>query len=101
MDLGCKKMRLSQLDSVLTRAAAVLTSMAERCSMRLNLPLLVAVLLLSSSLFASPRGDRGDRDGRRRRSVPEPGSMVMLTLTAGTIVGGMFVRRRIQGSAVR
>ena len=98
MDLGCKKMRLSQLDSVLTRTAAVLTSMAERCSMRLNLPLLVAVLLLSSSLFASPRGDR---DGRRRRSVPEPGSMVMLTLTAGTIVGGMFVRRRIQGSAVR
>jgi len=69
--------------------------------MRLNLQLLVAVLLLSSSLFASPLSDRGDRYRKPRHSVPEPGSMVMLTLTAGTLVGGMFMRRRIQGSAVQ
>jgi hypothetical protein len=69
--------------------------------MRLNLQLLALVLLLSTSLFASALGDRGDRYRKPRHSVPEPGSMVMLTLTAGTLVGGMFMRRRMQGGTVQ
>ena len=73
--------------------------------MRLNLRLLVAVLLLASSSFAAPSNDHDrDRDrwgnGKPRHSVPEPGSMVMLTLTAGTLVGGLLVRRRFQAGAV-
>jgi hypothetical protein len=72
--------------------------------MRINRLLLLGVLLLSSSLFAAA-GDRNDRNGsvrdRKHHSMPEPGSMVMLTLTAGTLVGGMLVRRRIHGSTVR
>jgi hypothetical protein len=69
--------------------------------MRLNVRLLVTVILLAGSCFAAPYTNR-DRDGwgdRRRHAVPEPGSMVMLTLTAGTLVGGMLARRRIQGKA--
>jgi hypothetical protein len=63
--------------------------------MRLTLQLLVAVLVLAGSLFASPRGN--DRD-KHHHSVPEPGSIAMVTLTAGTLVGGMFARRRMKSS---
>jgi hypothetical protein len=101
--LGCKRMRLLQSDSVLTPDRGMLTSSTERCYMRFNVQLLVGVLLLSATLFASPRsiGDRYDRDRKPHHSLPEPGSMVMLTLTAGTLVGGLFVRRRLQANAVR
>ena len=99
---GCIRLRLSQIHSALTGPATVLTSSIERCYMKLNVKHLVGVLLLSTSLFASPRSNRDhDRDRRPHHSVPEPGSMLMLTLTAGTLVGGLFVRRRIQPSAVR
>ena len=71
--------------------------------MKLKVRLLVTVLLLAASCFAAPTVNRDhDREGwgdRHRHSVPEPGTMVMLTLTAGTLVGGMLVRRRTQGKA--
>jgi hypothetical protein len=67
--------------------------------MKLNVRLLVSVLLLAGSCFASPTYNRDRNGDRHRRSVPEPGTMVMLTLTAGTLVGGLLVRRRFQGEA--
>jgi hypothetical protein len=93
-------MRQLQKDSHLTGARTMVTFRSERCYMRLNLQLLVAVVLLSGSLFASPDHDRGWRDKKPRHSVPEPGSTIMLTLTAGTLVGGMLLRRRIQNGAL-
>jgi hypothetical protein len=67
--------------------------------MKLNVRLLVSVLVLAGSCFASPTYNRDHDRERHRRSVPEPGSMIMLTLTAGTLVGGLLVRRRLQGEA--
>lgn len=79
--------------------------------MKLNVRLLVAVLLLAGSCFAAPTTDRdgwgdgwgngwGDNGHHHRRAVPEPGSTIMLTLTAGTLAGGLLLRRRMQGKAV-
>ena len=90
------------MDSILTPGSVVLTSSVERCYMKLNVRILVSVLLLAGCCFAAPLDRDRDRDGwgdRHRHAVPEPGSMVMLTLTAGTLVGGMIARRRIQGKA--
>jgi hypothetical protein len=73
-----------------------------------------AVLLLASVCLASPydrdrdrndhRDDRRsydrdrdhDRDGQRKyHTVPEPGPIAMVTLTAGLLVGGLIARRRV------
>lgn len=74
--------------------------------MKTTLRTLAAVLILASLAFAGPNNRDHNLDGwgkwgrKPHQSVPEPGSMVMLTLTAGTLVGGLFARRRMHSRAV-
>jgi len=57
--------------------------------------LVFAVLLLAGTVFAKPRHwqDWGTEHHRKQYRVPEPGVTAMLTVTAGTIVGALGLRR--------
>jgi len=56
--------------------------------------LVFAVLLFAGTVFAQPRQwhDWGTHH-RKQYQVPEPGVAAMLTVTAGTIVGALGLRR--------
>ena len=68
--------------------------------MKRNLQMLVALLLLVGTSMADPFDHDRDRHHKKHYQVPEPGSMMLVSLT-GVALAGAFLARRFSENAAR